>query len=95
VAAPKATRTSFTLATKKIKVKQRAKVKVSVSGATTGKVVIYSDGKRIGTAALTRGAAAVQLKKLGVGSHKITVSFLGSSSVLSSSAAAKTLKVVK
>lgn len=95
VAAPKATRTSFTLAKKKIKVKQRAVVRVSVSGAITGTVVIYSDGKRIGTAALTRGAAAVQLKKLGVGSHKIAVSFVGSSSTLSSSAAAKTLKVVK
>jgi len=95
VAAPKATRTSFSLAKKKIRSKQRARVKVSVSGATTGTVVIYSDGKRIGTAALTRGAAAVQLKKLGVGSHKITVTFVGGSGALSSTAAAKVLKVVK
>jgi len=95
VAAPKATRTSFSLAKKKIKAKQRARVKVSVSGATTGTVVIYSDGKRVGTASLSGGSAAVQLKRLGVGRHKITVTFAGGSDVLSSTAAAKVLKVVK
>lgn len=96
-----ASTTTATAASKKITQKDRGvfTVKVAMFGydVPLGQVQVKDGSKVIGTVALTtasNGTLTIRLKKLKIGKHKLTVTYLGSVSMLSSSAKV-TIKVVK
>ncbi|MDM7855519.1 Ig-like domain repeat protein [Cellulomonas alba] len=71
-------------------------VTVSATGVTpTGKVVVKDGKKTIATHTLSRGKATIKLPLLKTGSHKIVVTYTGSSTVAPATSAAKTLKVTR
>lgn len=75
-------------------------VSVKVAAANglkaTGKVEVREGTKVLKSATLSKGAAAISLPKtLKVGSHKLTVVYLGTSQIASARSASKTVKVVK
>lgn len=94
--------TTATLAKKKITQKDRAvlTVKVSMFGydVPLGPVQVKEGSKNLGVVALSTGkdgTLTIRLKKLKIGKHKLTVTYLGSVSTLGSAAKTVTLKVVK
>lgn len=97
-----ASTTTATAASKKITQKDRGvlTVKVAMFGydVPLGKIEVKDGSKVIGTVALTtasNGTVTIRLKKLKLGKHKLTVTYLGSVSTLSSSAKKLTIKVIK
>ena len=63
-------------------VKGKISTKVSVTDhVATGKISVYRGSKRVGYATLSRGAATVTISGLPRGTHKLKVSFAGSSAV--------------
>ena len=85
----------------KITQRQRAALKVQVSlldfGVSLGQVQIKDGSKIIASAGLQtgkEGVLTIRLKKLKLGKHKLTITYLGSASTLSSSDKV-TIKVVK
>jgi hypothetical protein len=96
-----ASTTTATAASKKITQKDRGKltVKVAMFGydVPLGSVQVKDGSKVIGTVALTtasNGTVTIRLKKLKLGKHKLTITYLGSTSTLASSGKV-TIKVVK
>jgi hypothetical protein len=96
-----ASTTTATAASKKITQKDRGvlTVKVAMFGydVPLGKVQVKDGSKVIANVALTtasNGTVTIRLKKLKLGKHKLTVTYLGSVSTLSSSKKV-TLKVIK
>ncbi|GCD92301.1 Ig-like domain-containing protein [Nocardioides sp. LS1] len=77
----------------------QAVVKSAVTGGfntATGKVVAISGGKKVGTGTLNSlGKAKFKLAKMGVGSHKVLVKYLGDGYRNVSKAKVFTIKVVK
>ncbi|TNC36551.1 Ig-like domain repeat protein [Mumia zhuanghuii] len=96
VVAKASAKVSASVATKKVVVKKtRAKVRVTVRAAgvvPTGTVAIYQGKRKVGTAKLrSNGTAVVKLKKFSkAGKVKLTVRYLGSSTV---DRASKSIKV--
>lgn len=71
-------------------------VTVSASGVTpTGTVVVKEGSKTLASHSLSKGKATIKLPLLKAGSHKLTVTYKGSSTVASAKAATKTLKVTR
>jgi hypothetical protein len=92
--------TTATLAKRKITPRQRAVVNVTVDlldlGVTLGKVQVKEGSKILATSALQSGdgTISIRLKKLKIGKHKLTITYLGSVSTLASSDKV-TIKVIK
>ncbi|WIB35556.1 Ig-like domain repeat protein [Curtobacterium sp. MCJR17_043] len=98
-AAAKGTATVTVSAIKSVKASAKAKVAVRVSGAgsvPTGTVTVKEGSKKLasGTVSSKDGRVTVTLPKLKAGTHKLTVSYGGSTTWNSASKAA-TLKVTK
>ena len=97
-----ASTTTATAASKKITQKDRAAltVKVVMFGydVPLGKVQVKDGSKVIATVSLTgasNGTVPIRLKKLKLGKHKLTISYLGSASTLPSVAKKLVIKVIK
>jgi 5'-nucleotidase len=95
--APSASTTKATVKPKHPKAGQKVTLKVVVKAANgaavTGQVKVKVDGKTK-TVTLSNGKATVKLGKFGKGSHKVKVTYLGSSTVESSKDTVK-FKVTK
>ena len=90
-----------TAAKKKITQRQRAVLTVKVSlldfGVSLGQVQVKDGSKIIANPGLQtgkNGVLTIRLKKLKIGKHKLTITYLGSASTLSCSKRV-TIKVVK
>ncbi|GGO72771.1 Ig-like domain repeat protein [Nocardioides deserti] len=89
--------TAAKLAKKKIRKGTKAKVVVTLRSAgvaRTGQVRIY-DGRRVLKTLSVKGKKTVKLPKLGVGKHRIKVTYLGSRTTAPSTSKVVVLKVVK
>ncbi|WP_284292226.1 family 78 glycoside hydrolase catalytic domain [Luteimicrobium album] len=76
--------------------KVTATVRVTASGSTpSGKVAIKVDGKTIKTVALSHGKASVSVKLSGKGTHKVTATYAGSSTVAGSTSHKVSVRVTK
>lgn len=89
--------TSATLSTKRVQQGRKAKITIILRAAgasRTGQVRIY-DGQRVLKTLSVAGQRTVKLPKLGVGKHRIRVSYVGSKTTAPSSSKVLTLNVVK
>ncbi|MDN4161439.1 Ig-like domain repeat protein [Nocardioides abyssi] len=89
--------TGVALAKKTVKKGQKAKLTItlrSAGAARTGQVRIF-DGKRLVRTLSVNGKRSVKLPKLGVGKHRIKVTYVGSRTTAPSTSKVVVLKVVK
>jgi hypothetical protein len=91
--APAATATKASLAKKKVTTAQRAKVTVTVTGATTGAVSAKVGGQVV-SGTLSGGRVTLTLPRLKKGTYRVKVSFAGTTTAAASTASPVTLKVV-
>jgi hypothetical protein len=92
-------RTLVTLDRTRIKQRRRGFVRVTVTHPevvpVTGKVRVTVDRKALTTLELRNGASYLELPRLGLGTHRVSVQFLGNEAVLAGATASTVLSVVR